>query len=156
MKFVVSSIELLNHLQAVSRVISSKNTLPILDNILFSLEGNKLELTASDLESTLTTSMELENVSDSGSIAIPARLLLDTLKEFPDQPLTFEVNADTLGVIINSENGQFTIVGQNGSDFPQLPVIKEEEKTTFELGAEVLLQGITNAIFATLMMSFVL
>ncbi len=149
MKFVVSSIDLLNHLQAVSRVISSKNTLPILDNILFSLEGNKLELTASDLESTLTTSMELENVSDSGSIAIPARLLLDTLKEFPDQPLTFEVNTDTLAVIINSENGQFSIVGQNGSDFPQLPVIKEEEKTSFELGAEVLLQGITNAIFAT-------
>lgn len=149
MKFVVSSIELLNHLQAVSRVISSKNTLPILDNILFSLEGNKLELTASDLESTLITSMELENVSDSGSIAIPARLLLDTLKEFPDQPLTFEVNTDTLSIIINSENGQFTIVGQNGSDFPQLPVIKEEEKTGFELGADILLQGISNAIFAT-------
>jgi DNA polymerase-3 subunit beta len=149
MKFVVSSIELLNHLQAVSRVISSKNTLPILDNILFNLEGKKLELTASDLESTLITSMELENVSDSGSIAIPARLLLDTLKEFPDQPLTFEVNTDTLAVVINSENGRFSIVGQNGSDFPQLPVIKEEEKTSFEVGADILLQGITNAIFAT-------
>lgn len=149
MKFVVSSIELLNHLQAVSRVISSKNTLPILDNILFNLEGNRLELTASDLESTLITSMELENVSDSGNIAIPARLLLDTLKEFPDQPLTFDVNTDTLAVVINSDNGQFTIVGQNGSDFPQLPVIKDEEKTSFELGADVLLQGITSAIFAT-------
>jgi DNA polymerase-3 subunit beta len=149
MKFVVSSIELLNHLQAVSRVISSKNTLPILDNILFTLEGKKLELTASDLESTLITSMELENVSDSGNIAIPARLLLDTLKEFPDQPLTFDVNTDTLAVVINSDNGRFTIVGQHGADFPQLPVIKEEEKTSFELGAEVLLQGITSTIFAT-------
>ena len=149
MKFVVSSIELLNHLQAVSRVISSKNTLPILDNILFSLEGKKLELTASDLESTLVTSMGLENVSESGSIAIPARLLLDTLKEFPDQPLTFDVNTSSLSVVISSENGQFTIVGQNGNDFPQLPMIKEEEKTSFEITSDVLLQGITNTIFAT-------
>jgi DNA polymerase-3 subunit beta len=149
MKFVVSSVELLNHLQAVSRVINSKNTLPILDNILFNLEGKKLELTASDLESTLITSMELDNASDPGSIAIPARLLLDTLKEFPDQPLTFNVNTNNLSVIISSENGQFTIVGQNGGDFPQLPVIKEEDKTSLEIGSEVLLQGITNAIFAT-------
>ena len=86
MKFVVSSIELLRHLQAVSRVISSKNTLPILDNFLFKLEDNKLEITASDLESTLITNLTLENASDSGSIAIPARLLTDTLKEFPEQP----------------------------------------------------------------------
>jgi DNA polymerase-3 subunit beta len=77
MKFVVSSIELLSHLLAVSRVISSRNTLPILDNILFNLDGKKLELTASDLESTLITSMTLENVSKAGSIAIPSRLLLD-------------------------------------------------------------------------------
>jgi DNA polymerase III subunit beta len=149
MKFVVSSVELLNHLQAVSRVINSKNTLPILDNILFNLEGKKLELTASDLESTLVTSMELDNASDAGSIAIPARLLLDTLKEFPDQPLTFNVNTNTLSVIISSENGQFTIVGQSGGDFPQIPLIKEDDKTSLEMGTEVLMQGITNSIFAT-------
>ena len=81
MKFVVSSIELLNHLQAVSRVISSKNTLPILDNILFRLDDKNLELTASDLESTFITRMDLENTDGTGSIAIPARLLLDTLKD---------------------------------------------------------------------------
>ncbi len=149
MKFVVSSIELLNHLQVVSRVISSKNTLPILDNILFNLNGNKLELTASDLESTFITSMEIENASDEGSIAIPARLLLDTLKEFPDQPLTFDINTDTLTVVVNSENGQFTIVGQNGNDFPQLPAIKEENKSTIEIAAETILHGINNTLFAT-------
>ncbi len=149
MKFVVSSIELLSHLQAVSRVISSKNTLPILDNILFSLEKNKLELTASDLESTLVTSMSMENTTDSGVIALPAKLLLDTLKEFPDQPLSFDVNPDTLSVVISSENGQFTIVGQNGGDFPQIPSIREEEKTSFQLNADVLQQGILNTIFAT-------
>ena len=149
MKFVVSSIELLSHLQAVSRVISSRNTLPILDNILFNLQGKKLELTASDLESTLITSMELDNASKSGSIAIPARLLLDTLKEFPDQPLTFDVDTDSMAIVISSENGQFSIIGQNGSDFPQIPVIKEENKASLEIGAGILLSGITNTLFAT-------
>ena len=87
MKFVVSSTELLGHLQAISRVISSKNTLPILDNFLFNLAGNDLEITASDLESTLITRMKLENASRDGIIALPARILLDTLKEFSVQPL---------------------------------------------------------------------
>ncbi len=149
MKFVVSSIELLGHLQAVSRVINAKNTLPILDNVLFKLEGNKLELTASDLESTLITSMELENVSEEGSIALPARLLLDTLKEFPDQPLTFDINEDTLAAVISSENGQFSIVGQNHADFPKSAEIDEATEINFELTPEILLNGITNAIFAT-------
>ena len=112
MKFVISSTDLLAHLQAISRVISTKNTLPILDNFLFQLEGNQLEITASDLESTLITKITLENATDNGSIAIPARLLTETLKEFPEQPLTFEINLDTFGVVINSENGKFSIVGQ--------------------------------------------
>lgn len=149
MKFVVSSIELLSHIQAVSRVINSRNTLPILDNILFNLQGKKLELTASDLESTLITSMELENVNKSGSIAIPAKLLLDSLKEFPDQPLTFDVDTDTLAIVISSENGQFSIIGQNGSDFPQIPVIKDDKKASLEISSNVLLSGITNTLFAT-------
>ena len=86
MKFVVSSVDLLNHLQSVNRVINPKNTLPILDNFLFSLKEKELEITASDLETTMMTSMELENVDESGSIALPARLLTESLKEFPDQP----------------------------------------------------------------------
>jgi DNA polymerase III subunit beta len=148
MKFVVSSVDLLNHLQNVSRVISSKNTLPILDNVLFKLDGNNLELTASDLESTFVTSMELENASDSGSIAIPARLLLDTLKEFPDQPLTFDVNLDDFKIVINSENGQYDLPGQNGDDFPQLPALKDD-KSSVQIPAEILLYGLTNTLFAT-------
>jgi len=149
MNFVVSSVDLLNHLQNISRVISSKNTLPILDNVLFKLEGKTLELTASDLESTFATTMEIENATDSGSIAIPAKLLLDTLKEFPDQPLTFKINPDNLKIVMSSENGQYDLPGQNGDDFPQLPVIKEENKASFQLGADVLMKGITNTLFAT-------
>src|SRR5512145_2631468 len=104
MKFVVSSTELLGHLQGISRVISTKNTLPILDNFLFNLSGNDLEITASDLESTLITRMKLENTDGDGTVALPARILLDTLKEFPEQPLTFEINPDTLSIVISSEN----------------------------------------------------
>jgi len=149
MKFVVSSTDLLGHLQAVSRVISSKNTLPILDNFLFKLDGNELEITASDLESTLITKMTLENASDSGSIAVPARILTDTLKEFPEQPLTFEIDNDKLSVVINSENGKFTVVGQNAGDFPQMPSIKQDQKATIEVPAEVLYSGINKTLFAT-------
>ncbi len=149
MKFVVSSTELLGHLQAISRVISSKNTLPILDNFLFNISGNDLEITASDLESTLITRMHLDNITGSGTVALPARILLDTLKEFSEQPLTFDINPDTMAVVINSENGRFSIVGQNGIDFPVLPVIKKEKRFGFNVAAEVLLAGITRTLFAT-------
>jgi DNA polymerase-3 subunit beta len=149
MKFVVSSTDLLSHLQAISRVISSKNTLPILDNFLFDLDKNQLTITASDLESTLVTMMALENVSDSGIIAVPAKLLLDTLKEFPEQPLTFDVNNDTKAVVISSQNGKFTVVGQNGDDFPQIPTIKDDKKSSITVAAPLLLNGINKTLFAT-------
>lgn len=149
MKFVVSSTELLGHLQAISRVISSKNTLPILDNFLFNLSGNDLEITASDLESTLITRMKLENATGDGIIALPARILLDTLKEFSVQPLSFDINLDTLAVVITSENGKFNVVGQNGIDFPALPAIRKEKKFSFVINADVMLAGINRTLFAT-------
>jgi DNA polymerase III subunit beta len=149
MKFVVSSSELLGHLQAISRVISSKNTLPILDNFLFNLSGNDLEITASDLESTLITRMKLENTEGDGTIALPARILLDTLKEFSVQPLTFDINMSTMAVVISSENGKFNVVGQNGIDFPALPAIKKDKRFSFSINADVMLSGITRTLFAT-------
>jgi DNA polymerase-3 subunit beta len=149
MKFVVSSTELLGHLQGISKVISNKNTLPILDNFLFKLEGNSLEITASDLESTLITRMTLENADGDGSIAVPARILLDTLKEFSEQPLAFDISNDTLAVVISSEKGKFSIVGQNGIDFPVLPAIKEDKKFSFSISADILFAGINKTLFAT-------
>jgi DNA polymerase III subunit beta len=149
MKFVVSSAELLGHLQAISRVISSKNTLPILDNFLFNLSGNDLEITASDLESTLITKMKLENTDGDGTIALPARILLDTLKEFSVQPLTFDINPETMAVVISSENGKFNVMGQNGIDFPALPAIKKDKKFSFNINADILLSGIVRTLFAT-------
>ena len=149
MKFVVSSIDLLNHLLTLYRVVSTKNTLPILDNFLFRLDGNNLEITASDLETTMVTSMSLENVSEPGNIAIPAKILTDSLKEFPDQPLTFSINTDTYTVSISSENGQFTIPGQPGEDFPRIPQIKDERRTSFRLKSSSFASGIQSTYFAT-------
>ena len=149
MKFVVSSSELFGHLQSISKVISSKNTLPILDNFLFTLSGNELEITASDLETTLITKVKLENTDGEGSIAIPARILLDILKEFSVQPLTFDIDLNTLGIVITSENGKFSVVGQNGVDFPAIPIIKADRKFSFNINSDVLLSGITKTLFAT-------
>lgn len=149
MKFVVSSTELLNHLTAISRVISSKSTLPILDNFLFNLEDNKLTITASDLETTLITWVELENTEGIGQIAIPAKLLIDTLKEFPEQPLTFQLNTETFAIDIFSENGKFSIVGQNGEEYPELPELHAGNATSVSMNHDVMLNGIVKTLFAT-------
>jgi DNA polymerase-3 subunit beta len=148
MKFVVSSTELLSHLTVVSRVISSKNTLPILDNFLFKLEGNNLEITASDLETTLTTLLKLENVTEGGSVAVPYRLLIDTLKEFPEQPLTFDINSDTLAITVSTETGQFNIIGQPADDFPVKSEIDEASKVSIQMPVDSLYLGITKTLFA--------
>jgi DNA polymerase-3 subunit beta len=148
MKFVVSSTELLSHLSVVSRVISSKNTLPILDNFLFKLEGNNLEITASDLETTLTTLLKLENVTEGGEVAVPYRILIDTLKEFPEQPLTFDISADTLAIKVITETGQFNIVGQSAEDFPVKSLIDAGSKVSVQMPVESLLSGITKTLFA--------
>jgi len=149
MKFVVSSTELLSHLSAISKVINSKNTLPILDNYLFLLEDNLLTVTASDLESTLITSLELENTSGTGTIAVPAKLMNETLKEFPEQPLTFQIDPETFAIEIFSQNGKFSIVGQNGEDFPQQPLLNEALASTISVNHNVLLSGINKTLFAT-------
>ncbi|HCC32015.1 MAG TPA: DNA polymerase III subunit beta [Marinilabiliales bacterium] len=147
MNFIISSSSMLHHLQAVSRVISSKNTLPILDNFLFQLKDNELIVTASDLETTLVTRIPLESSNETGEVAIDAKRITTILKEFPEQPLTFNIDKDTLTVDIISENGKFSIMGQNSADFPQLPEIKKNVHSV-SLTAEVLLQGVSKTLFA--------
>ncbi|MCG6188854.1 MULTISPECIES: DNA polymerase III subunit beta [Maribellus] len=149
MKFVVSSTELLHHLAAISKVISSKSTMPILDNFLFHLSETELTITASDLESTLITSMELDNIDGEGTIAVPAKILTDTLKEFPEQPLTFQIDSETFAVDIFSDNGKFSIVGQDGEDFPELPELVEDSASSVNVSHAVLQKGIEKTLFAT-------
>jgi DNA polymerase-3 subunit beta len=149
MKFVVSSSGLLSHLQAISRAIASKSPMPILDNFLFSLEGQKLTITASDTEVTMITTMDIETAEGEGIIAMPSRILLETLKKFPEQPLNFEIDQETLAVDIVTEKGKFSVVGQNGEDFPALPRIDEDKTSHLQLSANTLLTGIVKTFFAT-------
>jgi DNA polymerase-3 subunit beta len=149
MKFVVSSTELLSHLAALSRVISSKSTMPILDNFLFQLSESALTITASDLESTLITSLELDNIEGEGSIAVPAKLFIDTLKEFPEQPLTFQIDGGSYTVEIFSDNGKYSITGQNADDFPELPRLNEESTSSINVSHVALRKGIEKTLFAT-------
>jgi DNA polymerase-3 subunit beta len=148
MKFVISSTELFGRLLAISKVISTKNSLPILDNFLFNLEDNKLSITASDIETTIVTSLTLSNVEDEGQIAIPSRILLETLKEFPEQPLTFDINSENFSVTINTESGKYSIMGQNPEDFPLIPRIESSNKSAL-MSASILMNGISKTSFAT-------
>ncbi len=149
MKFVVSSTGLLSHLTAISKVISNKSTMPILDNFLFRLSDTGLTITASDSESTLITNLDLDNVEGAGVIAIPAKLLIDTLREFPEQPLTFQIDATSFGIQIFSENGKYSIVGYDGEDYPQIPEAVEDTVTTVQVNRLALLRGIEKTLFAT-------
>ncbi|MCQ2974751.1 MAG: DNA polymerase III subunit beta [Bacteroidales bacterium] len=149
MKFVVSSTELLSRLQSISRVISSKNTLPILDNFLFEIFDESLLVTASDLESTMRTRIALENVEGEGKIAVEAKRLTDILKEFPEQPLIFEINLETMSVDILSENGKYSVVGQNGNEYPNMPQLEEATTISVDIKGDILLKGISKTIFAT-------
>jgi DNA polymerase-3 subunit beta len=149
MDFVISSSELLSHLQIVSRVVNSKNALPILDNVLLLIEDGILKITASDLESTITTTLPLENYSGNGVIATDTKKIIEVLKEFPEQPLTFNINTDDNRIDIASQNGNYTLVGVDGSDFPQASQLKQEKVISMSISPDILYGGITSAIFAT-------
>ena len=148
MKFIASSTELLSHLQAISRVINSKNSLPILENFLFELNGNTLTMTASDIETTLVTSMEVESADGNGKVAVTSKLLLDTLREFSEQPLSFNINDSNLALVITSSNGSYNFIGQNGDEYPRLPELQADART-LAMPVEFLSKGITKALFAT-------
>ncbi len=146
MKFIVSSSALLKQLQALSGVLNTNNTLPILDNFLFEIEKGQLTISASDLETTMTTIISVES-KDSGSIAIPAKLLIDTLKTFPEQPLTFTIDKKKFGIEISSDYGKYKLTGQNGEEFPKIPSI--QAASSIEVDAAVLAEAINKTIFAT-------
>ena len=149
MNFVISSASLLNRLQIVSRVISSKNTLAILDNFLFRIKDGILNITASDLESTLSASLPIDSFDGEGEIAINAKRLLDILREFSEQPLTFNINEETLKVDINSDNGKFSLIAANAEDFPQIPSLHSDNVNRIDTDPGIMYSGITSTIFAT-------
>lgn len=147
MKFIVSSSQLLKQLQAISGVLNSSNTLPILDNFLFEVSPNNLKISASDLETTMTTKVPNTEANEEGNIAIPAKLLMDTLKTFSDQPLTFTVDNSNFGIEIGSDNGKYKLSGQNGDEFPRIPQM--ESPTSTVIGGSILSEAINKTLFAT-------
>ena len=147
MKFIVSSAQLLKHLQSISGVLNTSNTLPILDNFLFEIADNTLTISASDLETTMKTQVSHAQADNAGSIAIPAKLLLDALKTFSDQPLTFLIDESTFGIEISSDNGKFKLAGQNGEEFPTLPSMESSSQSS--MPSNMLLSAINKTLFAT-------
>ncbi|WP_159024075.1 DNA polymerase III subunit beta [Formosa sp. L2A11] len=144
MKFIVSSTYLLKQLQVLGGVINSSNTLPILDNFLFELSSSKLIVSASDLETTMSSTLEVESESE-GSVAIPARLLLDTLKTFPEQPLTFIIE-DNNTIEISSNHGKYALAYANGNEFPKAVSLDNPSTTT--IVGDILATAISKTIFA--------
>lgn len=145
MNFAISSATLLKHLQHISGVLSTSNTLPILDNFLFEIKDGRLTVSASDLETTMRTSMEVDAKED-GKIAIPAKLLLDVLKTLPDQPCTFVID-DAYGVEIVYDNGKSKMVGFNGDDFPRTPNL--ENSSSITISGDIVANAINKTLFAT-------
>ncbi len=146
MKFIVSSSYLHKKLQILGGVINNSNTIPILDNFLFELNRNELKVSASDLETTISATLEVES-EDTGSVAIPAKLLLDTLKTFAEQPLTFIVEKESNTVELSSSQGKYALAYADSDEFPSIPQIEDAQRTS--LLGDILSTAITKTIFAT-------
>lgn len=146
MKFSVSSSDLLKHLQLAGGAINSNPVVPILEDFLFSIKGNVLTISATDLETSITTEMEVTADGD-GTVAVPARILLDTLKALPSQPITFHVDEENFGIEITSSYGKYKLAGENGGDFPQIPLADSVDQV--QVAGHVLVNGITKTLFAT-------
>ena len=147
MKFIVSSLKLLKSLQALSGVIGSKNTLPILDDFLFQLSENELKITTSDLDVTMSVTLVPDKVDGTGEVTIPARLLLEIMKNFPDVPITVSVDPNTLAVELIAGEGRYKLAGHKSDEFPQLPVMADT--SVWEIPADVLAKGFEKTVFAT-------
>ena len=147
MKFVISSSALTSLLTTTGKVISNKNTLPILDYFLFELAGKELTVTASDLETTMISKITVDSVESEGVIAVPLKII-DSLKDIPEQPLTIESDDETWMIKISRKNGSSQIPGTSGLSYPTLPELEADAVST-EFDADTLQMGINKCVFAT-------
>src|SRR5438128_2197821 len=144
MKFIASSSALLKQLQHISGVINANTVLPILEDFLFEVEKNKLTVVATDLETVMRIQLDIE-AKDSGKVCIPARILMDSLKNIPDQPLTFTIDKN-FGIEITSDNGKYKVMGENPDNFPKEPTA--DDTTSFTMTATALVTAINKTLFA--------
>lgn len=146
MKFIVNSAYLLKQLSNINGVITTNPVVPILENFLFELDKGSLTVTASDLQTSMITDLQVES-KEKGNIAVPARILLDTLKNLPEQPVTFSIDESTYSIEIISDNGRYKLSGENATDFPKVPAVSNDFSA--EISTEVLSRAVNNTIFAT-------
>ncbi len=146
MKFIVSSSYLLKQLSAINGVITTNPVVPILENFLFEIVDGTLKVTASDLQTSMITELEVE-AKDDGSIAIPAKILLETLRNLPEQPVTFSIDESTYSIEISSDNGRYKLSGENATDFPKVPSVSDGYSVN--VSTDILSRAINNTIFAT-------
>ena len=146
MNFIVSSSYLLKNLNAINGVITSNPIIPILDNVLFEIENGNLLITASDLQTSVMVEIQVESKGD-GSVAIPAKILIDTLKNLPEQPVTFSIDDENYNIEINSDNGRYKLAGENATDFPKVPQVTDGY--SIDLSSKLLSNAISNTIFST-------
>ncbi len=146
MNFIVSSSYLLKNLNAISGVITSNPVVPILENVLFEIESGNLLITASDLQTSVIVELQVESKED-GSVAIPAKILIETLKNLPEQPVTFSIDDQNYNIEINSDNGKYKLAGENSADFPKVPTLNDGFSSSID--SVVLNSAISNTIFST-------
>tara|TARA_B100000614_G_scaffold86365_1_gene78129 strand:- start:184 stop:1314 length:1131 start_codon:yes stop_codon:yes gene_type:complete len=146
MNFIVSSTYLLKNLNSISGVITSNPVVPILENVLFEIENGNLLITASDLQTSVLVELQVESKED-GSVAIPAKILIETLKNLPEQPVTFSIDEQNYNIEINSDNGRYKLAGENSADFPKVPEVNDGYSSV--LHSSVLHSAISNTIFST-------
>lgn len=148
MKFIINSQLFSKQIQSISGVITNNNTVPIINCFLFHLDENLLTIRATDLETTLVTKIEVESGRMEGltDIAVPSKLILDTLKNLDDVPLTFSVDDATYGINITSGEGKYRLAGKNPETFPNMPEARETEVMT--VPGSALVNAITRTSFA--------
>ncbi|MCQ2072829.1 MAG: DNA polymerase III subunit beta [Bacteroidaceae bacterium] len=148
MNFTVSSSVLASRLQAISRVINPKAIYPILEDFLFRIEDGRLTATAADNDTTLEAVIDLVESDRNGQIALPAKTLLDALKEIPEQPLKFNIDENSYKTVVKYQNGEYELVGQNADEYPT-PAVLQENSTSLTVSSKILSGGLTRTIFAT-------
>jgi DNA polymerase III subunit beta len=146
MKFIVNSSYLLKQLSYINGVITTNPVVPILENFLFEIDKSRLTVTASDLQTSMITEITVES-KEKGNMAVPARILLDTLKNLPDQPVTFSMDESTYSIELSSDNGRYKLSGENATDFPKVPSVSNDFSA--QISSEVLARAVNNTIFAT-------
>lgn len=146
MKFIISSQRLLRSLQALSGVLSASNTMPILYDFLFQLDGRTLTITATDLETTMIVKLEADMAEGNGDVAIPAKMLLEILKTFPDIPITFQISLQTFAIELLAGEGKYKLAGHQSDEFPQPPML--ENTVALEFPADLLVNAFEKTVFA--------